>query len=91
MTTRILRAEVREELLAIRRDPAALFFSVVMPVAFFAMSMGIFARDGEGLPMIASYGAFATVVGILSVLLYLTNKRIWAPVKARAKGQQPAE
>jgi len=28
---------------------------------------------------------------ILSVLLYLTNKRIWAPVKARAKGQQPAE
>mgnify|MGYP000641990569 FL=1 len=28
---------------------------------------------------------------ILSVLLYLTNKRLWAPVKARAKGQQPAE
>jgi ubiquinol-cytochrome c reductase cytochrome c1 subunit len=28
---------------------------------------------------------------ILSVLLYLTNKRIWAPVKARAKGQTPAE
>lgn len=29
---------------------------------------------------------------ILSVLLYLTNKRIWAPIKARAKaGNQPAE
>ena len=28
---------------------------------------------------------------ILSVLLYLTNKRIWAPVKARAKGAYPAE
>ena len=27
---------------------------------------------------------------VLSVLLYLTNKRIWAPVKARAKGM-PAE
>ena len=27
---------------------------------------------------------------VLSVLLYLTNKRIWAPVKARAKGE-PAE
>jgi len=27
---------------------------------------------------------------VLSVLLYLTNKRLWAPVKARAKGQ-PAE
>lgn len=26
---------------------------------------------------------------VLSVLLYLTNKRIWAPVKARAKGQKP--
>lgn len=31
------------------------------------------------------------MLSILSVLLYLTNKRIWAPVKARAKGKQPAE
>ncbi|WP_224816758.1 cytochrome c1 [Hasllibacter sp. MH4015] len=31
------------------------------------------------------------ILGIFSVLLYLTNKRLWAPVKARAKGQQPAE
>ena len=31
------------------------------------------------------------LLGLLSVLLYLTNKRIWAPVKARAKGTQPAE
>lgn len=28
---------------------------------------------------------------ILSALLYLTNKRLWAPVKARAKGTTPAE
>jgi ubiquinol-cytochrome c reductase cytochrome c1 subunit len=28
---------------------------------------------------------------LLSALLYLTNKRLWAPVKARAKGQAPAE
>ena len=28
---------------------------------------------------------------LLSVLLYLTNKQIWAPVKARAKGNSPAE
>ena len=29
---------------------------------------------------------------VLSVLLYLTNKRLWAPIKARAKAQgQPAE
>lgn len=32
------------------------------------------------------------LLGLLSVLLYLTNKRIWAPVKARAKkGDTPAE
>jgi len=31
------------------------------------------------------------MLGILSVLLYLTNKRIWAPIKARAKGSAPAE
>lgn len=31
-------------------------------------------------------------LGVLSVLLYLTNKRLWAPVKARAKGAAtPAE
>ncbi len=28
---------------------------------------------------------------VLTVLLYLTNKRIWAPVKQRAKGKYPAE
>jgi ubiquinol-cytochrome c reductase cytochrome c1 subunit len=28
---------------------------------------------------------------VLAVLLYLTNKRIWAPVKRAAKGTQPAE
>ena len=28
---------------------------------------------------------------LLSVLLYLTNKRIWAPVKRKSKAGQPAE
>lgn len=31
------------------------------------------------------------ILGVFSVLLYLTNKRLWAPVKARAKGATPAE
>lgn len=31
------------------------------------------------------------MLGLLSVLLYLTNKRLWAPVKARAKADTPAE
>ncbi|MEL6204874.1 MAG: cytochrome c1, partial [Pseudomonadota bacterium] len=29
-------------------------------------------------------------LGVLTVLLYLTNKRLWAPIKARAK-ETPAE
>ena len=88
MTTQILRAEVREEFLAIRRDPAALFFSVVMPVAFFAMSMGIFAGSGDGLPMIATYGAFAAVfVVVLNPGIGLAESRDsgWLRVK-RASG-----
>ena len=31
------------------------------------------------------------VLGLFSVLLYLTNKRLWAPVKAAAKRRVPAE
>ena len=31
------------------------------------------------------------LLGLLTVLLYLTNKKLWAPVKARAKSQTPAE
>jgi ubiquinol-cytochrome c reductase cytochrome c1 subunit len=31
------------------------------------------------------------MLSVLAVLLYLTNKRIWAPVKYASKGRQPAE
>lgn len=88
MTTRILKTEVREELLAIMRDPAALFFSVVMPVAFFAMSMGIFGGEGESLPMIATFGAFAAVfVVVLNPGIGLAESRDsgWLRIK-RASG-----
>jgi ubiquinol-cytochrome c reductase cytochrome c1 subunit len=30
------------------------------------------------------------ILGLFAVLLYLTNKRLWAPVKARAKGKNPS-
>lgn len=92
MTSQILRTEVREELLAILRDPAALFFSIVMPVAFFAMSMGIFAQAGEGLPMIATYGAFAAVfVVVLNPGIGLAESRDsgWLRIK-RASGTPTA-
>lgn len=31
------------------------------------------------------------MLSVLAVLLYITNKRIWAPVKYASKGRQPAE
>ena len=31
------------------------------------------------------------ILGVFSVLLYLTNKRLWAPIKAGTKGVTPAE
>ena len=37
MNTRIFRTEVRDELLGIVREPTALVFSVLTPVAFFAL------------------------------------------------------
>jgi ABC-2 type transport system permease protein len=66
MNTRIFRFEVRDELLAIVREPAALFFSVLMPVAFFALFATMFGGDGGfGVESVATYGAF----GVLSVVL----------------------
>jgi ABC-2 type transport system permease protein len=68
---RVLGVEVAEGLRAIVREPAALFFSVLMPVLFFAVFAGIFGRYStpEGIPvaatMIATYGTFA----VASVML----------------------
>jgi ABC-2 type transport system permease protein len=66
MSTRVFRVEVRDELLGIVREPAALFFSVLMPVAFFALFATIFGADGGfGVESLATYGAF----GVLSVVM----------------------
>jgi ABC-2 type transport system permease protein len=66
MSTRIFRSEVRDELLAIVREPTALFFTVLMPVAFFALFASMFGGDGGfGPGSLATYGAF----GVLSVVL----------------------
>jgi ABC-2 type transport system permease protein len=66
MNTRIFRTEVRHELLGIVREPTALFFSVLMPVAFFALFATMFGGDGGfGVESLATYGAF----GVLSVVL----------------------
>lgn len=71
-TTAVLRVEVGEGLRAILREPAALFFSVLMPVGFYALFTSIFGRGqdpGAGLPFaatsLATYGTF----GVVSVML----------------------
>lgn len=66
MNTRIFKTEVRDEILAIVREPTALFFTVLMPVAFFALFATMFGGDGGfGVESVATYGAF----GVLSVVL----------------------
>ena len=67
MNTRIYSAELRDELLAIVREPAALFFSILMPVGFFAMFVVMFGNEGDGMGIesIATYGAF----GVMTVLM----------------------
>jgi ABC-2 type transport system permease protein len=62
--------ELADELRGVVREPAALFFSVVMPVAFFALFVSLFGKfsDGglsAGTTMIATFGAF----GVISVVL----------------------
>lgn len=61
--------------------------SMAMDVAAFLMWTAephMAARKQMGLTAVI-------LLGIFAVLLYLTNKRIWAPVKARMKGETPAE
>ena len=64
----VLAVELRDELLAIVREPTALFFSVVMPVGFFALFAGMYGGEDAGgttvgTTMLATFGTFA-VVGV---------------------------
>jgi ABC-2 type transport system permease protein len=72
---RILRIELRDELLAIVREPAALFFSMAMPVAFYALFVGLWGdqmAEATAAPttvatsMLATFGTF----GVLGVTLF---------------------
>ncbi len=80
MNARIFRTEVRDEVAGIVREPTALVFSVLMPVAFFALFATMFGDDGGfGVGSLATYGAF----GVLSVVL--TNPGI-SLADARERG-----
>ena len=64
----VLAVELRDELLAIVREPTALFFSVAMPVGFFALFAAMYGGEDAGgttvgTTMLATFGTFA-VVGV---------------------------
>jgi ABC-2 type transport system permease protein len=70
MSTQILAIEVRDELYAIIREPAAVFFSIAMPVGFFALFASLWGAEATGgvsaaTGMLATFGAF----GVISVAL----------------------
>ncbi|MFA9429294.1 ABC transporter permease [Egicoccus sp. AB-alg2] len=67
---RLLRVEVRDELLSILREPTGLFFSIAMPVGFFALFAGLYGGEEAGgvtvgTRMLATFGTF----GVLGVTL----------------------
>lgn len=65
MTAAVLRSETGEGLRAIVREPTALFFSVLMPVAFYALFTGVFGRgtSTDGVPYAAASLATAARSG----------------------------
>jgi len=68
MTARILRYEIRDELLGILREPTALFFSVLMPVGFFALFTAMFsgqATESPSTAMIVPFGTFGALAVVL--------------------------
>jgi ABC-2 type transport system permease protein len=89
MNTRIFRTELRDEIVGIIREPTALIFTVLMPIAFFALFATIFGDEGGfGIESLATYGAF----GALSVVwtnpgvgLADARERGWLKIK-RADG-----
>lgn len=86
---KIYGVEVRDELLGIVREPTALLFSVLMPVAFFALFATMFAdQGGFGIESVATYGAFGVLAVVLinpGVGLADARERGWLRVK-RADG-----
>lgn len=85
MTAQMMKLEVRDELLAMRREPATLFFSVMMPVLFFTMFIGLFGPEGTSdAAIIAPYGTFAVLAVVMltpGIGLADARERGWLRVK----------
>jgi ABC-2 type transport system permease protein len=68
----LLALDVRDEMRMIRREPATLFFSVVMPVLFFALFVGMFGGEATGgdrpagTTMLASFGAYGALAATMA-------------------------
>lgn len=70
LTVRILLAETLDELRGVIREPTALFFSVAMPVGFYALFVSLWGAEPAqtggmtvGSSMLATFGTFG-VVGV---------------------------
>ncbi len=68
----LLALEVRDEMRIIRREPAALFFSVLMPVMFYMLFVALFGREmptGASRPvgtfMLATFGTYGAIVATM--------------------------
>lgn len=90
MSTRVFRSELREEILSIVREPTALLFTVLVPVAFFALFAAMFGNqgDGFGIESLATYGAFGVLSAVVinpGIGLADARERGWLRVK-RADG-----
>lgn len=64
----VVLSELREELLGVVREPTTLFFTIAMPVGFFALFMGVWGHETDGTTsvatvMLATFGAFG-VIGV---------------------------
>lgn len=64
--------EVRDEMRMIRREPAALFFSILMPVMFYTLFAALFGRElvsGGSRPvgtfMLATFGTYGAIVSTM--------------------------
>lgn len=86
---RVLRHETGEELRAVLREPVTLFFSILMPVGFFALFGSLWGQQEAaattvGTTMLATFGTFG-VIGVTlltpGIALAEDRERGWLRVK----------
>lgn len=89
---RLLGLDVRDEMRLLRREPAALFFSVIMPVAFYALFVAMFGGEAVagttrpvGTLMLTTFGAYGAIIAPMmnpGIGLAEERKTGWLEVRA---------